>query len=103
MANRSMDAKVKRARLQRQELGMAEGCKPAYGPKSKYHTKPALRQMASEAQHMVKNATPAKEVWVEPLTKLYNPSIYRKPAPLAMRCAVACDGELIRKADYLAR
>lgn len=103
MANRSMDAKCKRAREQRQALGMAEGNKPAYGPKSKYHTKSALRQMASEAQHMVRNVTPRKAAWVEPLTVLYNPSIHRAPKPLALRCMADCDGELVKRADYLRR
>jgi hypothetical protein len=91
-----MDAKHKRGMMQRQALGAAEGSKPAY------HTnKPLLREIAASAQHMVKNASPAKPVWVEPLTMLYNPSIYRAPKPLALRCAVSCDGELIKRADYL--
>jgi hypothetical protein len=98
MANRSMDAKYKRAVSQRQALGEAEGSKPAY------HTnKPLLRLIASNAQHMVRNVTPCKAAWSEPLTVLYNPSIYRAPKSLAVRCMVACDGELIRKADYFRR
>ena len=96
MANRSMDAKYKRAKLQRSALGMAEGSKPAY------HTnKPLLRLIASEAQHMVKSVQNEKREWVAPLTVLYNPSIYRAPKALATRCMVACDGELVRRADYL--
>lgn len=98
MANRSMDAKYKRAVSQRQALGAAEGGKPAY------HTnKPLLREIAANAQHMVKSASRPTEAWVMPLTKLYNPSIYRAPKPLALRCAVACDGELVRRKDYLSR
>lgn len=98
MANRSMTAKVMRAVKQRQEAGAAEGCKLAY------HTnKPLLRELASNAQHMVQNVTPRKAAWVEPLTVLYNPSIHREKPNLATRCMVACDGELVRKADYFRR
>ena len=94
--NRSLQVKYKRSLTQRQALAEAEYSKPAY------HTnKPMLREIAALAQHMVKNATPAKAVWVEPVTVLYNPSIYRAAKPLALRCAVACDGELVRRADYL--
>ncbi len=96
MANRSMDAKYKRAVSQRQALGAAEGNKPAY------HTnKPMLRLIASNAQHMVKSASKPATAWVEPITKLYNPSIYRAPKSLAVRCMVACDGELVKRKDYL--
>lgn len=96
MANRSMVGKCKKAVTQRQALGAAEGSKPAY------HTnKPLLRLIASEAQHMVKSATKPVTAWVPPLTKLYNPTIYRTPKPLALHCMVECDGELVRRADYL--
>lgn len=98
MANRSMNTKYKRALKQRQELGALEGDKPAYRT-----NKPLLRLIASNAQHMVKSLTPRKAAWVEPLTVLYNPSIYRAPKALAVRCMVACDGELVKRADYLAR
>lgn len=96
MANRAMDAKYKRAIGQRQALGMSEGMKPAY------HTnKPLLREIAASAQHMVRNNSVRKSVR-EYTMVLYNPSIHREKPTLAMRCMVACDGELIRKADYLA-
>lgn len=98
MANRSMDAKHKRGKLQRVALGMAEAMKPAYNT-----NKPLLREIAANAQHMVKSASKPAEAWVVPLTKLYNPSIYRAPKALAIRCMVACDGELVKRKDYLAR
>jgi hypothetical protein len=93
-----MDAKHKRGKLQRVALGMAEAMKPAY------HTnKPLLREIAASAHHMVKPDSKPTVAWVEPLTMLYNPTIHRKPLPLAVRCMVACDGELVRKADYFRR
>ena len=95
MANRSMDAKYKRAVSQRHALGAAEGNKPAYRT-----NKPLLREMWGIAQHVPKNCN--KPAVVKDRTMVvYNPSIYRAPKPLALRCAVACDGELVRKADYL--
>ena len=96
MANRSMTAKCMRAVKQRQEAGAAEGSKPAY-----FTNKPLLREIAASAQHMVRNVTPRKAAWVEPLTVMYNPTIHRAKPTLATRCMVNCDGELVRKADYL--
>lgn len=96
MANRSMDAKYKRAVAQRQALGAAEGSKPAYRT-----NKPLLRRIAATADpEMVQVVTTSKVS--TPLTfVMYNPSIYRKPKPLALLCAVACDGELVKRGDYL--
>lgn len=96
--NRSLQVKYKRSLKQRQALAEAEMSKPAY------HTnKPLLREIAASAQHMVKNATPSKDAWVEPVQVLYNPSIYRAPKTLATLCMVACDGELVKRADYFRR
>jgi len=98
MANRSLDAKHKRGLKQSREAGRQEGHKPAY------HTdKQALRTIAATAQHMVLPARREIITWSEPNMVAYNPKVYRKPAPLALRCAVACDGELIKRADYLGR
>jgi len=98
MANRSLDAKHKRAVSQRQEAGRIEGFKPAY-----HSDKQALRTIAATAQHMVLPARREIITWSEPKMIAYNPKVYRKPAPLALRCAVACDGELIKRVDYLGR
>jgi hypothetical protein len=96
MANRAMDAKVKRAREQRQALGMAEGNKPAY------HTnKPLLRLIASNAQHMVKSASKPVDAYVTPLTVLYNPRQPQHKLPVMWAAMASCDSELVRKADYL--
>lgn len=98
MANRSLDAKHKRAVSQRQEAGRIEGFKPAY------HTnKPLLREIAANAQHMVLPARREIITWSEPKTVLYNPRIHRAQKPLVLRCAVACDGELVKRADYFSR
>lgn len=96
MANRSMDAKYKRAVLQRQEAGAAEGCKPAY------HTnKPLLREIAASIDVTLVQVVTRSKVSTPYTMVMYNPSIHREKPSLAVRCMVACDGELVRKADYL--
>ena len=98
--NRSLQVKYKKSLKQRQALGEAEFSKPAY-----LTNKPALRELAANAQHMVRPPQRDIVTWSEPKTMLYNPSIHRAPKPLAIRCMVDCDGELIRacevRKDYL--
>jgi hypothetical protein len=99
--NRSLQAKYKKAIKQRQELGAIEGAKPAY-----HSNKPALRELAASSQLMVKpsNGTTIDSVDSKATVYvMYNPSIYRAAQPLALRCAVACDGELVRRKDYFRR
>ena len=96
MANRSMDAKYKRAVSQRQALGAAEGSKPAY------HTnKPMLREIAA----CIDPAMIKREVKVTntkaPVMVLYNPRQPQHKLPVMWAAMKACDGELVRKADYL--
>lgn len=98
MANRSMDAKYKRAVSQRQERGAAEGCKPAY-----FGNKRALRAIAASAQHMVK---PAARPIIEPSDPVmvpYMPHRARKARTAFIAAYVNCGDELVKRADYLVR
>lgn len=52
--NRNLAVKHDRSLRQKREAGRIEGTKRAYLPRSKYHTKPALRELAASAQHMVR-------------------------------------------------
>lgn len=96
MANRSMDAKVKRAREQRQALGMAEGNKPAY------HTnKPLLRAIAASADpEMIRREVKVIET-SQPAMVLYNPRQPQRKLPIMWAAMASCDGELVRRSDYL--
>jgi hypothetical protein len=98
MANRSMDAKHKRGVKQRQEAGRQEGYKPAYRT-----NKPLLREIAANAQHMVK---PAPRVIVEPSDVVMVPYMpHRAPRKwtAVQKAYVNCGDELVKWADYLKR
>ena len=95
--NRALQRNHIKAKKQRALLGAIEGMKPAY-----HSDKPALRIIAAKCQWMVKPIITEKEVY-NPTMVLYNPAIHRALMPLALRCAVACDGELVKRADYLRR
>lgn len=99
MANRSMDAKYKRAVSQRQEAGRLEGMKPAYCT-----NKSSLREIAANAQHMVKPYR--QHVVVEPSDPVMVPYMpHRAPRhwTAAQRAYVNCGDELVKRADYLKR
>ena len=98
MANRSMDAKYKRAIKQRQELGALEGYKPAYST-----NKQSLRLIAASADPaMVKREIKVTET-VQPVMVLYNPRQPQHKLPVMWAAMKACDGELVKRGDYLAR
>lgn len=98
MANRSMDAKHKRGVKQRQEAGRQEGYKPAY------HTnKSSLREIAANAQHMVK---PARREIITPSDVVMVPYMpHRAPRRWtpAQKAYVNCGDELVKRADYFGR
>ena len=98
MANRSMDAKHKRGVKQRQEAGRQEGYKPAY------HTnKPMLREIAANAQHMVRPAPRSIIEPSDPVMVPYMPHRARRVWTAAQRAYVNCGDELVKRADYLGR
>lgn len=96
--NRSLQVKYKRSLVQKQASAEAEFSKPAY-----QSNKPALRKLAASSYLVPKYCTITPSPVTQPKMVMYNPSIHRAPKPLAMRCAVACDGELVKRADYLGR